>query len=119
MKRLNKTLMTIVDGIQEKKGRNVRVVDLSKIGDTICDYLVICEGNTPTQVSAIAESVGDFMREKRDLRPLTVDGARNSLWIAMDYADIVVHVFVPEYREFYDIDNLWEDADFKDIPNLD
>ena len=102
-----------------RDGKNIRVVDLSKIDDTICNYLVICEGNTPTQVHAIAESVGDMMREKRDTRPITVDGQRNSLWIAMDYADIVVHVFVPEYRQFYDIDNLWEDADLTDIPDLD
>ena len=119
MKRLNKFVMTVVDGIQEKKGKNIRVVDLSKIDDTICNYLVICEGNTPTQVHAIAESVGDMMREKRDARPLTVDGQRNNLWIAMDYADIVVHVFVPECRQFYDIDNLWEDADLTDIPDVD
>lgn len=119
MKRLNKFVKTVVDGIQEKKGRNIRVVDLTKIDDTICNYLVICEGNTPTQVHAIAESIGDMMREKQDARPLTVDGQRNSLWIAMDYADIIVHVFVPEYRQFYDIDNLWEDADLTDIPNED
>ncbi len=119
MKRLTRDLKVVVDGIQDKKGQNIRVVDLKKIGDTICDYLVICEGNTPTQVSAIARSVGDCLREKRGLRPLTVDGQNNNLWIAMDYADIVVHVFVPEYRHFYDLDNLWEDADFTDIPNLD
>lgn len=119
MKRLNKFVKTVVDGIQEKKGLNVRVVDLTSLDDTICDYLVICEGNTPTQVSAIADSVVGFMREKRDLRPLAVDGQRNSQWIAMDYADIIVHVLVPEYRQFYDIDNLWEDADATDIPNLD
>ncbi len=119
MKRLTKDLKTIVDGIQDKKGVNIRVVDLKKIDDTICNYLVICEGNTPTQVYAIAESVGDSLREKRGLRPLAVDGQNNSQWIAMDYADIVVHVFVPEYRHFYDLDHLWEDADCTDIPNLD
>ncbi len=119
MKRLTKDLKTIVDGIQDKKGTNIRVVDLKKIDDTICNHLVICEGNTPTQVYAIAESVGDNLREKRGLRPLTVDGQNNSQWIAMDYADIVVHVFVPEFRHFYDLDHLWEDADCTDIPNLD
>jgi len=117
MKRLNKYVKTVVEGIQEKKGLNIRVVDLNGIDDTICNYIVICEGRTPTQVSAIAESVGDMMREKRDTRPIAVEGQRNSLWIAMDYADIMVHVFVPECRQFYDLDNLWEDADFVDIEN--
>ncbi len=119
MNRLNEDLKTIVNGIQDKKGLNIRVVDLKQIDDTICNYLVICEGNTPTQVSAIAESVGTTLRDKLDIRPLAVDGQKNSMWIAMDYADIIVHVFVPEYRRFYDIDHLWEDAELIDIPNLD
>lgn len=117
MKRLNQDLKTIVNGIQEKKGRNIRVMDLQHCGDTICRYLVICEGNTPTQVNAITRSVGDEMRTKLDIRPLAVEGLRNSLWVAMDYEDIMVHIFVPEWRSFYDLDNLWEDADTTDIPN--
>ena len=114
---LNKDLTTIVDGIQDKKGHGIRVLNLKRCGDTICNYLVICEGNTPTQVHAIAEGVGTAMRDKRDLRPLAVEGMRNCLWVAMDYADIMVHVFVPECRTFYDLDNLWEDADAINIPD--
>ena len=119
MKRLSKDLKTIVNGIQDKKGRNIKVLDLRKCGDTITDYLVICEGNTPTQVHAIMQSVGDIMRKELDERPVAVEGTRNCFWVAMDYADVMVHVFVPEYREFYDIDHLWEDAESTDIPNID
>ncbi len=117
--RLNKTLKNIVDGIQDKKGRNVRVVDLRKIDDTICDFIVICEGNTPTQVSAISDSVENKMRTEMGVKALSIAGKNNNLWVAMDFADIVVHVFVPDFRQFYDIDNLWEDAKFEDIPDLD
>ena len=95
------------------------MVDLTKMGDTICNYLVICEGNTPTQVSAIAESVEDEVRVQTGVKPTVVDGTRNCLWVAMDYIDIVVHVFVPDAREFYDLDHLWEDADTMEIKNLD
>lgn len=119
MKRFNKEIKSIIEAIQDKKGKQIRVIDLHKIGDTICQYLVICEGNTPTQVSAISDSIENKLRDDLDERPLVVDGTKNCLWVAMDYANIIVHVFVPESRAFYDIDHLWDDADFTDIPNLD
>ncbi|MCQ2257313.1 MAG: ribosome silencing factor [Bacteroidaceae bacterium] len=119
MTEVEKLVEACVAGIQEKKGKNIRVVNLENIDDTITKYLVICEGNTPTQVSAIYDSVRVFSREKANMRPSAVDGTRNYLWVAMDYIDVVVHIFVPDAREFYDIDNLWEDADYEEIPDLD
>ena len=112
-------LDSITEGIQEKKGKNIRIVDLNGIDETICKYLVICEGNSPTQVSALYDSVREFARKEAGQKPVTVDGLRNCFWIAMDYTDVIVHIFLPETREFYDIDNLWEDADITDIPNID
>ena len=106
---------SIVEGIQDKKGRKIRIADLTGIEDTICKYLVICEGNSPNQVNAIYESVWDVVHKQTLQKPTSVDGLRNSLWIAMDYSDVVVHVFVPEMRSFYDIDHLWEDSDITDI----
>lgn len=64
-------------------------------------------------------SRGEKMRNELDELPYTVDGMRNCTWVAMDYSDTVVHIFVPESRQFYDIDNLWEDAPYSDIPDLD
>lgn len=119
MKKLTKELKTIVDAIQDKKGRKIRVVDLRRIDDTIAQFLVICEGGTPNQVSAITLSVGEKMREKWEERPIAVDGTKNNLWVAMDYADTIVHVFVPDCREFYDIDHLWEDAPNMEIEDID
>ncbi|MBQ2340957.1 MAG: RsfS/YbeB/iojap family protein, partial [Bacteroidaceae bacterium] len=52
-------------------------------------------------------------------KPRAIDGLRNSIWVALDYTDVMVHVFVPDARQFYDIDNLWDDADIQDIPDLD
>jgi len=114
-----KLIHSIISGIQEKKGHAIRVVDLTHFEDTICKYLVICEGATPTQVSAIYDSVYDTTLRDLHEKPISTDGARYALWIAMDYTDVVVHVFVPDAREFYDIDHLWEDAPIEEIPDLD
>lgn len=119
MKKLTRELKVVVDAIQDKKGRRIRVVDLRKTGYSLTNYMVICEGGTPNQVSAITRSVGDKMRETLREYPLAVDGTRNNLWVAMDYADVIVHIFVPDCREFYDIDNLWEDAAHMDVPDVD
>ena len=116
----NKTLVNIItEGIQEKKGRNIVVADLTQIDGTICQYFIICEGNTPSQVGAIAESVGDFAREKLHEKPAHVVGLENAQWVAMDYSDVLVHIFLPDVREYYDLEHLWDDAKLTRIPDLD
>jgi ribosome-associated protein len=119
MNDIKQLLDSITEGIQEKKGKRIRIVDLNDVDETICKYLVICEGNSPTQVSAIYDSVRETARKGAGQKPVSVDGLRNCLWIAMDYTDVIVHIFLPETREFYDVDNLWEDATFTDIPDFD
>lgn len=104
----NKEIESIVKGIEEKKGQNIRVMDLRKIEERICDYLVICEGGSPTQVSAIADSVEDIARKEGGIKPQFVDGLHNAMWVVMDYHDIVVHIFLPEMREFYGLEEIWE-----------
>lgn len=107
-----------VAGIQEKKGKKIRIVNLEGIDDTITKYLVIGEGNSPSQVAALTESAREFARKQANARPSVVDGTKNNLWVALDFIDVVVHIFVPDAREFYDIDNLWEDAEITDIPDI-
>ena len=102
-----------------KKGKNIVIADLSKIGDTICNYLVICQGNSPSQVTAIVESVKEFTRKGANSKPFAIDGLRNAEWVAMDYSDILVHVFLPETRDFYNLENLWADAKLTQIPDID
>ena len=109
----------IAEGIQEKKGRNIVVADLTDTDNTVCKYFVICEGNTPTQVAAIADSVSDYVRINANAKPTAVEGLRNARWVAMDYGDVLVHIFVPEDRAFYNLENLWADARLNMIPNLD
>lgn len=119
MTETEKLVKACIAGIQEKKGKKIRVVDLEGIDETITKYMVICEGNSPTQVAAITESVRDFARKEAASKPTGVDGTRNNIWVAIDFTDVVVHIFVPDAREFYDVDNLWEDAEINDIPDLD
>lgn len=119
MNESKKLVEAIINGMQEKKAKNIVVVDLTEINDTITKYLVICEGNTPPQVSAIQDSIREFARKEAGQKPVSTDGVRNCLWVAMDFADVVAHIFVPDARDFYDIENLWEDAPLTEIPDLD
>ena len=119
MTETEKIVNACMAGIQEKKGKKIRIVNLEGIDDTITKYLVIGQGNSPSQVAAITESVREFVRKQVNARPSAVDGTRNNLWVALDYIDVVVHIFVPDAREFYDVDNLWEDAKITDVPDID
>ena len=109
----------IAEGIQEKKGKDIVVADLTDTDNSVCKYFVICEGNTPTQVAAIADSVSDYVRINAGVKPIGVEGLRNARWVVMDYSDVLVHIFVPEDRHFYNLENLWADAHLTEIPNLD
>ena len=118
MKEKNELLQSIIEGIQEKKGKNITSIHLKGISGSICDYFVICEGNTPTQTSAIADSVEELVRKNTKEKPIKVQGQQRAEWIAMDYGNIIVHIFLPELRGFYNIDHLWEDAQTENIPNI-
>ncbi len=110
---------SIVANAQEKKARNIVIINLTDIPGAICQYFVICEGNTPTQVEAIANEIVDGVKRNIKDRPLSVDGMREARWVGIDYGTVIVHVFVPELREFYDIEHLWADAQIKTLPDID
>ena len=116
---MKELVKTITEAIQVKKGSNIVIADLKKIEGTICQYFIICTGNSPTQVEAIAESVGDMVRERLKEKPAHVVGLENAMWVAMDYTDVLVHIFLPDVREYYDLEHLWEDATLTNIPDLD
>ena len=118
-KNKNELVEAIVEGLQDKKGRDIVVADLTEIPDAVCRYFVICTGGSPLQIQALAHSVGDTCRNKVAAKPLAVDGLRSAAWVAMDYADVIVHIFLPELRSFYDIEHRWADANNHNIPNLD
>lgn len=115
MNETKKLVDTIKESIQEKKGKKIVIADLTKIDEAMFDYFVICEGDSPTQVSAIVRSVDEGVKKTEHIDPASVAGLQNAQWVAMDYADVVVHVFQPEARHFYNLEHLWADAQLTEI----
>ena len=105
----------IVQGIEDIKGQNISLLDLRNIENTVCDYFIICNGNSNTQVNAIASSVQKNVSKNIREKPYQIEGVENAEWILMDYVNVVVHVFQKHKREYYDIDNLWGDAKITEI----
>lgn len=108
----------IVEGIQERKGKRIAIVDLNRLKEAPCSYFIICEGDSNIHVNAIAFSIKDWVNDKIDIKPYASDGFLNSEWIAMDYGQIIVHVFQKHTRAFYDIEHLWSDAEIRILEDL-
>ncbi len=106
----NDLLDCIIQGIQEKKGEEIITIDLRKIENSVCDQFVICQGNSSTQVNAIADSVEKEVKEHLHLKLHHKEGFENAQWMILDYFDIIVHIFQPEIRQYYNLEDLWADA---------
>ena len=100
----------ILHGIEEVKGLDINLLDLREIENTVCDYFIICNGTSNTHVNAIVNSVQKSVSKASKDKPWHVEGRENGEWVLLDYINIVVHVFQPQAREFYDIEGLWGDA---------
>ncbi len=107
----------IVEAIQDTKGEEVMIFDLSKIENSVAETFIICSGNSNTQVSAIAGNIEKKVRNDLKDRPWHVEGTENAMWVLLDYISVVVHVFQKETREYYDIEELWGDAKITKIEN--
>ena len=107
---MDKLLETIIEAIEDKKGKNIVSLDMSGMDGAITSHFVICNADSTTQVAAIAAGVEEEVEKRLKTRVWRVDGAANALWIAMDYFDVVVHIFQTEMRAFYKLDELWADA---------
>ncbi|PTX63470.1 ribosome-associated protein [Kordia periserrulae] len=100
----------IIKGIEEVKGNDITILDLREIDNTVCDYFIICNGTSNTQVNAIVGSIQKIVSKELKDKPWHVEGSENAEWVLMDYVNVVVHVFQKHIREFYDIEGLWGDA---------
>ena len=100
----------IIKGIEEVKGQGIEILDLRDIENTVCDYFIICNGNSNTQVNAIVNSVQKTVSKTIQEKPWHVEGSNNAEWVLLDYVHVVVHVFQKQIREFYNIEGLWGDA---------
>jgi len=100
----------VLKGIEEVKGKDIQILDLREIENTVCDYFIICNGTSNTQVNAIVNSIQKTVSKAIKDKPWHIEGSDNAEWVLMDYVNIVVHVFQKHIREYYDIESLWGDA---------
>ena len=110
-------LANIIKGIEDVKGNDIDILDLRELENTVCDYFVVCNGNSNTQVNAIVNSVQKSVSKELKEKPWHVEGTENGEWVLMDYVHIVVHVFQKHIREYYNIESLWGDAKITKIEN--
>ena len=108
-----------ISAIQDRKGYDISVLDLSQVDGAPTGQFIICSGKSTTQVGAIAENIMEEIRKQTGEKPINYDGFKNSQWIVIDYGDTMVHVFLPETRAFYRLEQLWSDAETTLIPNED
>ncbi len=106
---MEKMVATIVEAIQDKKGHDIVSIDLNEVDGAICSYFIICHADSTTQVEAISRGVEETMEERLGEKLYRVEGRQLGLWVAMDYVDVVVHIFQTEMRDFYKLEQLWSD----------
>lgn len=113
MDHLEQLINTIVSAIQDKKGKNIVSLDLTGFDGAICDRFVVCHADSTTQVAAIAAGIEERVAEQLGEQVWRIEGQQNAFWIAMDYTDVVVHIFQTPLREYYRLEELWADAPMK------
>ena len=104
---------SITDAILDKKGKEVTSLEIGKLPNSVCDYFIICHADSTTQVHAIAENIEVKIHENLNEKVWKSAGYDNSIWVVLDYVNVVVHIFQTEWRSFYKIEELWADAQTK------
>jgi len=117
MREIDSLVNRIKEGIQEKKGKNIVIVDMTAL-NAVCSYFVICEGTSNTHIAAITDSISDYVKKTTGEKPFAMDGMNNATWVVMDYGSILVHVFERESRAFYKLEHLWSDAKLTALPDM-
>ncbi len=101
--------LTICKLLSDKKAGNIVYIDVAK-KTSLCDYFLVCSGRSSTQVKALAENLEEKLKKDYDETPRRVEGVRDGRWAVLDYADVIVHIFNDEARDFYNLERLWEDG---------
>lgn len=108
----------VIDAIRDIKGKNIVKLDLTDIEDTATDYFIIAEGESTTQVNAIAANIRKRLKEEKDYRNIHMTGTSESKWVLIDLFDTIVHIFHPETRAYYELEDLWSDARFTEYQDI-
>ena len=106
----------VIEGIRNRKGKKITIVDMSEIDGASTNKFIICQGSSTMQVASIADSVREYLQEQEGIKPYNYDGYQNAQWIVIDYGDVFVHVFLPDVREHYNLEELWSDAELPKSP---
>jgi ribosome-associated protein len=112
--RNSKLFKTILLAVQEKKAEEIVSLDLRKIPEAVADFFIICQATSTTQVKAIADNVEQKVKEVCLEMPYRHEGMTAAQWVLVDYINIVVHIFQPETRKFYRLEEMWSDADLQE-----
>ena len=119
MTETNDLTRLVIEGIQDRKGKAITVIDLSEADGAAATEFIICQGSSAMQVSAIADSIREHVQDASGIKPYYYEGYRNSQWIVIDYGDLIVHVMLPDTRSYYNLEELWSDAPTIQVPDLD
>ncbi len=107
---MERLINTIVEGIQDKKGKDIVSLDLTGFDGAICSHFVVCNADSTAQVAAIADGIEEKVYETLKENPWRVEGKQTGLWVALDYVDVIVHIFQSDLRDYYRLEELWADA---------
>lgn len=105
------------EALLERKGRDIEVLHIEEL-TTLTEYFVICSATSTTQVKALADSVEFHLKNDHGIMPHHVEGFESSSWILLDYGSMLVHIFLPETRDFYRLENLWKDGEKVPLSDL-
>lgn len=109
--RNSKLFKTIISAIRQKKGENIVSLDLRKIQEAVADFFIVCEASSNVQVRAIADAIETEVKKSTGELPYRHEGYQALQWVLIDYVNIVVHIFQPETRKFYKLEEMWNDGD--------
>ena len=107
----------VVSALEDKKGIGIVYIDFSKVSNTVAQYFVICHGTSNVHVATLADGVIEKVGREMDEKPWNREGMENAEWILLDYADVVVHLFQENTRNFYNLESLWADMEVHRVDN--
>lgn len=114
----NELQSAVIEAIYDKKGQKITLIDLSDIESSPVPFLIVCQARSSAQVSAVADHVCEEISKNLHIKPYATDGFRNAQWIIVDYGSVMVHVFQPEVREYYKLEELWSDGKITELPDI-
>ncbi|MCH3924525.1 MAG: ribosome silencing factor [Bacteroidales bacterium] len=107
-----------VKAIQDKKGKDVTIIDFDGVDGSLFEYYVICTANSPSHAEALADNIEEEVRKAISIKPKEREGLRNCQWVLLDYFDVIIHIFLADTREFYNIESMWKDVKQTHLENI-